>query len=93
MLDGFVVEVAVMAAKHLRSYAGLRPFLIIMDLVPVVDGWRFAARLAYERRHSLHRLFGVAILAKPRSIFTLPLHKPTDMTRPRWCLGDAWTAQ
>ena len=43
MLDGFVVEVASNGREALaKLYAGLRPFLIIMDLMmPVMDGFEF----------------------------------------------------
>ena len=86
MLDGFVVEVASNGREALaKLYAGLRPFLIIMDLMmPVMDGFEFRqAQLAYPELADIP-LIAYSAVTDPRETAqhlhaAAYLHKPTDM--------------
>src|SRR5919109_1046087 len=47
--EGFHVEVAYNGAEALRKFAGMRPALVVLDLMlPEIDGWEVCRRIRRE---------------------------------------------
>jgi CheY-like chemotaxis protein len=86
MLDGFTVVVAANGREALaKLYAGLRPFLIVMDLMmPVMDGFEFRQAQLADADLAKIPLIAYSGVTDPRETALhlraeAYLHKPTDV--------------